>query len=35
MLHKLDVFRIITILKNIPLVSKVEILMVDEIEKRG
>ncbi len=35
MLHKLDIFKIITLLKKNTLVSKVEILMVDEIEKRG
>ena len=35
MLHKFNVHKIISLLKTNVLVSKVDILLVDEIEKRG
>ena len=33
--HRLDISRIIALLKKNPLISKVEILMLDEVERRG
>jgi len=33
--HRFDISRIIALLKKNPLISKVEILMLDEVERRG
>jgi len=33
--HKFDIYKIITVLRKISIVSNVEILLIDEIEHRG